>query len=118
MYIDINTNALTDISILTEFPHLVSLNVSKNQITSLDVFKSEEKLLKLQFLNLSGNKIKEFTQISLPSLRKLNLNENEISSIKEWKGHATISILELRKNKFRKLKGLINMKNLTELYVC
>jgi Leucine-rich repeat (LRR) protein len=53
-----NTNALSDVSILVDFPHLVTINLSKNQIPNLDAFASEEKLPKLQFLNLSTNKIK------------------------------------------------------------
>ena len=53
-----NTNALTDISIVADFPHLVTLNVSKNQIPNLSAFKAEDKLTKLQFLNVSGNKLK------------------------------------------------------------
>ena len=35
-----------------------------------------------------------------------------------WKGHHYIEILELRKNKLRKLKGIANMKNLKQVYVC
>jgi Leucine-rich repeat (LRR) protein len=35
-----------------------------------------------------------------------------------WKGHHGIEILELRKNKLRKLKGISAMKNLKQLYVC
>jgi Leucine-rich repeat (LRR) protein len=68
-------------------------------------------------LNLSGNKIKALTAITLPALRRLNLSENEISEV-AWKGHNTIEILELRKNKLRKLKGIERMKNLKQLYVC
>lgn len=35
-----------------------------------------------------------------------------------WKGHANIEILELRKNKLRKLKGIAATKNLRQMYVC
>ena len=115
-YLDVNTNAIADLSIVGEFSNLLWINASKNQVNSLAVF-NQESLEQLQFLNLSGNKIKALTQITLPSLRRLNLSENEITEV-TWKGHASIEILELRKNKLRKLKGLTNLKNLRQLYVC
>ena len=74
-YLDLNTNAISDISITAEFEHLVWLNASKNQLSSLDLFSSN-KLEHLQNLNLSGNKIKALTSITLPALRRLNLSEN------------------------------------------
>lgn len=111
-----NTNAIPDISIVEGFENLIWLNASKNQIGSLDMFAGE-RLDQLQNLNLSGNKIKQLTGITLPCLRKLNLSENEISEV-SWKGHNCIEVLELRKNKLRKLKGISNMKCLKELYVC
>ena len=92
-HLDLNTNALTNISITADFPHLLTLNVSKNQIPDLSAFTSEEKLVKLQFLNISGNKIKDVSSIALPSLKKLNLSENEIAKFDDWKGHVTIEIL-------------------------
>lgn len=35
-----------------------------------------------------------------------------------WRGHQTIEILELRKNKLKKLKGVKDLKSCKELYVC
>ena len=115
-YLDLNTNAIADLSLLSQFPHLLWINASKNQVSSLATF-AQEGLEQLQFLNLSGNKIKTLTNIVLPALRRLNLSENEISEV-TWKGHNGIEILELRKNKLRKLKGISAMKNLKQLYVC
>lgn len=116
-YLDLSSNTLTDITIVADFPNLLHLNVSKNQIADLNAFNCEDKLQRLQFLNISTNKIKELTTILVPALRRLNLTENEIASI-SWKGHNCLEVLELRKNKLRKLKGLANMKCLQELYVC
>lgn len=103
-------------SVINEFPNLIWVNASKNQVQNLDTFNNE-KLEYLQFLNLSSNKIKVLSSIVLPSLKRLNLSENEIAEI-TWKGHNYIEILELRKNKLRKLKGIQKMKNLKQLYVC
>jgi protein phosphatase 1 regulatory subunit 7 len=115
-FLDLNTNTVADISVVAGFEHLVWLNASKNQISNIDIF-DEEHLEQLQILNLSGNKIKELRSIKVPALRRLNLSENEIAEV-TWKGHHSIEILELRKNKLRKLKGIANMKQLQELYVC
>lgn len=116
-YLDISTNAISNIQLIAELPELLTLNASKNQIANLEVFQNPAVLKNLQFLNLSGNKITKFTQVALPALRRLNLNENEISTIEGWNGHDTLEYLELRKNKLKKLAGLKNMKSLVELYL-
>jgi len=87
-YLDINTNTIEDITLVEGFSNLVWLNASKNQVNNLDVF-AQDRLDQLQMLNLSGNKIKALTNIGLPSLKRLNLSENEISEI-NWKGHNCI----------------------------
>jgi len=40
----------------------------------------------------------------LPKLRKLNLNGNVIETCKDFSGHNTLEILELRKNKTKKMQ--------------
>ena len=89
-YLDISTNAISNIQLVAELPELLSLNASKNQIAGLEVFQNSGVLKNLQFLNLSGNKIAKFTEVALPALRRLNLNENEIATIEGWNGHDTI----------------------------
>lgn len=76
LHLDLSTNAIADVSNIIELEHLITLNLSKNQILDIKVFDVEHKLTKLQFLNLSTNKIRSLTQIALPVLRKLNLSEN------------------------------------------
>ncbi len=76
LHLDLSTNAIADVSNIMELEHLITLNLSKNQILDIKVFDVEHKLTKLQFLNLSTNKIRSLTQIALPVLRKLNLSEN------------------------------------------
>lgn len=116
-YLDLSTNTISDLALITQFPELVSLNASKNQVASLSFFKDPSVLRNLQFLNLSTNKLTKLTQVGLPSLRRLNLTENEIAVVEDWAGHDTLEILELRKNKLKKLAGVKNMRNLQELYV-
>jgi Leucine-rich repeat (LRR) protein len=66
---------------------------------------------------MSTNKIKELTSIGFKSLRRLNLNENEITAV-SWKGHHGVEVLELRKNKLKKLRGVKDLRVCKELYVC
>ena len=115
-HLDISSNSIVDIGLLTELKDLVSLNASKNQISSLQTFSNPNSYRKLQILNLSGNKVKVLENIEAPQLLRLNLSENEIDSI-TWKGHPNIAYLEMRKNKLRKLEGLSNMPHLVELYL-
>ena len=75
-YVDISSNSLSDISLLKDFKDLTTLNASKNQIASLEVFKDQNSFKKLQILNLSVNKIKSLEDISVPQLVRLNLAEN------------------------------------------
>lgn len=114
-YLDLSSNTISDLTVALGLGQLVTLNASKNQVSSLECFQNN-KMQHLQVLNLSGNKIKTLTVLQLPSLRRLNLSQNQITEI-TWKGSNSIIILELRKNKLRKLKGIANMKSLQELYV-
>ncbi len=74
-------------------------------------------------LNLSTNKvnlsikIKALNQLDLPFLKRLNLNENEISTCEDFNGHDSLEFIDLSKNKLKTLKGLCNMPKLTDLYL-
>lgn len=67
---------------MLNFPSLVDLNLSKNKITGYNrrIFISEV-FKTLSVLNLSKNNIKELEEIRLVSLKKLYLNDNQISDI-------------------------------------
>ncbi len=71
----------------------------------------------LKKLNLQGNKIVSLAAINLQNLLHINLNNNSISSLDDFEGHAKLEVLELRKNKLTNLKGLANLANLKQLYL-
>ncbi|EGR29281.1 leucine rich repeat protein [Ichthyophthirius multifiliis] len=116
-FINFSNNLITDIHTITKIKYLTHLNLSNNQIDSLSVFNIPNTLNFLQELNLSGNKLTQLTPFKLRSLQKLNLNKNEITTCQEFRGHHTLAILEMRKNKLSDLKGIENSPNLQCLYV-
>jgi Leucine-rich repeat (LRR) protein len=69
-------------------------------------------------LDLSKNSFKSLEKLSLPSLKKLNLNKNQISTCAGFgEGHANLEILELRKNRLEDCAGISNCPSLTHLYL-
>ena len=116
-YVNLSNNKLTSLESITELPHLISLNVSKNELTDISIFSDESKLPHLQHLNMSGNKLTKLAPLGLKRLRKLFLNENEITTCRHLKGHDNLEFLELQKNKLKNLKGIMNMSNLRQLNV-
>ena len=115
-YINLSSNQLTSIGSIIHVPHLLTLNLSKNQITSLQPFTLPHTLTFLQFLDVSENQIKELDPINAPKLRKLNLNSNVIETCANFQGHPNLELLEIRKNKLKKLEGIRDMPALKEFY--
>lgn len=117
-YLDLSSNQLSDINIITNLRNLLSINVSKNKITSLQVFNpeaDEEVLPFLQFLNVSGNQLQSLENLKLKRLRRLVVSENEIQTAENFEGHPTLEYLDMRQNKLKNLKGICNMPRLLEL---
>lgn len=107
-----------------KFPNLVSLNLSKNNITTLKALNIKEptedepeQFKCLQVLNLSENKIGELGPIKVASLRSLNLRENRIEKTENFEGHQKLVSLDLSKNRIPNLKGIREMPALTTLYL-
>jgi internalin A len=96
--INVSKNQLTSIEELGELPNVLLLKAMENQIEDIS-FLSVDVMPFLQILNLSQNKIKSLPALNQPMLKHLILNENEIESCAEFTGHQALTILELRKNK-------------------
>lgn len=102
--------------VVTEFPCLLSINVSQNQIEDCEMLSNPDKLKYLQIANFSQNQIKEMPMIRVESLYSLSLSTNNIASAVNFPGHPKLKILDIKKNKFVNLEGISNMPCLEELY--
>ncbi|CAK8681461.1 unnamed protein product [Clavelina lepadiformis] len=113
-YIDISGNLLKDISSLNHLTHLLTLNTSKNNLTSAKL----DALPYLQIADFSGNKITSTEGIEHPQLEKLNLNSNQITQVTGLypKILSNLHRLELRANRLQDTTG-IDLPNLRELYL-
>lgn len=129
-YINCQGNKITDISFLETCIHLTTINLSKNQIEKLiplnDIpmrrldlsFNSLEgtidfKILvnysdselgwsSLEYLNLTGNKIRELKNLHcLVNLRTIILDQNFIEDMDDISSMATLQEISLRENKIR-----------------
>ena len=103
---------LTDISALTSFPYLISLDLSHNPLTTLTPLSS---LPHLTFLSLSHCRLSSFTLSSpLSSLLTLNLSHNSLSSLPSLPIHPFLTSLTLRHNALPSL-SLHPLTHLTHL---
>lgn len=102
---------------MEDFPCLVSLNVSQNQIEDCEILSDPDKLKYLQIANFSQNQIKTMPIIGLESLFTLSLSTNNIETAANFTGHPKLKILDLKANKLVNLEGIKDMPCLEELYV-
>jgi Leucine-rich repeat (LRR) protein len=78
----------------------------------------EDNFPNLKWLNVCDNKLGDFPAIKLPKLEYLDISGNKIEKVNEgWSGHANIKILKSVDNKFKTFAPFKNMPKLEELYV-
>ena len=98
-------------------PKLISINLSKNNLTDLQIFSSENIFNNLSDLDLSFNNIKIIDSLIIgkfPGLKYLNLSHNKISNIKCTDSELSFNSLEKLDLSFNYIKELnkINIPSL------
>ena len=111
--LNLHSNQLTNVDGLNHLSSLKYLDLSSNNISSMDANEFWD-LQHLVHLNLASNRIKEIDGISsLQNLKSLNLAYNEISSLdglKQCSPNHALEELDLRKNYVTYLSELLVLK--------
>ena len=110
--LDLYGNQITggDLTLLVEFPKLVSLGLSINQIRDISPLA---KLTNLTSLALEGNQISDITSLAgLTNLTHLWLDSNQISDITPLKGLTNLRVLNLYGNQISDVTPLKELTNL------
>ena len=115
---DLYDNAIVDIKLLDLMVNLTRLDLGNNRIKSFNVFNGEETLPNLKWLNLSNNKPTELPSIKLPKLEYLDISGNKIEKVNDgWQGHQNLRVIRAVDNKFKSLAVFKVCPKLEELYV-
>lgn len=105
-HVTLSQNRLTDISKVTQLPHLLSLQADQNEVASLECMK-EASMPWCQKLDLSNNKLTSLASlVSLDRLRFASFKGNQIASLEGFAGHPTLEELELQGNVLTTLVGM------------
>lgn len=78
--------------------------------------KVEDKLLFLQKVDLSGNKLTSLSEIKISTITWLNLENNSIKTC-DLKGHKSLKWLNLNKNNLKNGKGIEGLIALEQLSI-
>merc|ERR1719161_262662 len=98
--INLSKNAIKDPAPIKAIPYILSLNVSHNQIKTIEAWEGgdEKVLVHLLYLNISNNGLTALGPLTMPALKKVNLARNEIASCEAFTGHENIEELDLSEN--------------------
>ncbi|MXV75688.1 leucine-rich repeat domain-containing protein, partial [Candidatus Poribacteria bacterium] len=110
--LDLYGNQITDgaLTLLVEFPKLVSLGLSINRIRDISPLA---KLTNLTSVALEGNQISDITSLAeLTNLTHLWLDSNQISDITPLKGLTNLRVLNLYGNQISDVTPLKELTNL------
>ena len=95
-YVNLSNHLIVDPGPLVDMQHLLSLNLSRNGLTTESLEKFKEAPLKfLQVLNLSHNRIEDYA-VDFPMLRELYLSHNKLNQVKITAEGAVLKLLDLQ----------------------
>lgn len=116
-YVNLSGNHFDSIQVMSELPYILKLELRGNRINSLEVFNNASNFHYLQVLDLSKNMIQALTALHVPKLVNLKLSNNLIADIRNFQGHSSLKVIDLRGNKLKSLAGLHSIPTLEELWL-
>ena len=81
--IDFSGNALADVTALKDLARLTRLNLSNNKIKNVGCFALEEAFPNLKWLDISNNKFNEWPAFRSPKLDYLNISGNKLEKVND-----------------------------------
>ncbi|CAL6024651.1 Leucine_rich repeats-containing protein [Hexamita inflata] len=103
---------ITKICGIQQMYQLEILDMSANRLRNIAELNF---LIKLQTLNLSKNQLNDDSKLSLPSLTKLDVSNNQIQCLNVILNCENLSLLDLSQNQLVDISQIHKLKKLTEL---
>ncbi|MBA4850818.1 hypothetical protein [Emticicia sp. BO119] len=91
--------------------HVIGVGLTDKPITDISILSS---LSELNRLYLKGAHLKDLSDLQLPKLYRLELQNNEFSDLTSFSGIPNVEWLFVQNNKLRTLKGIEQMPKLKE----
>lgn len=118
--VDFSQNVIRDPGPLKVCTSLLSVNLSKNNISSINkpweqLEDGPEIFPYLVHLDLSDNMLKALPKLPFKNLATANFARNEITNCSDFGGHEKLEMLDISENKIKNLEGVANMPELIEL---
>ncbi|KAG5660988.1 hypothetical protein KAF25_002631 [Fusarium avenaceum] len=113
-YVDISGNEVKSLSALRGLVHLRSIRADNNQLTSLDGLDTHDGLLSLRARDNLIDEV-DFARVKMERLTELDLEGNQISSIRNMAHAPALTRLRLSKNKLTSFKVPSCIKGLRQL---
>lgn len=111
-HIILSNNKLNDIEAVTRLPHLLTLQLDNNEVTTVDCLNGAS-LPWCQRLDLTANKVTKLPPLgALGRLRFACFNTNEISTLEGFGDHPALEELQIKENKLTSFKGLGRLASL------
>ncbi|ETV94194.1 hypothetical protein H310_11899 [Aphanomyces invadans] len=104
--LDLVDKGIASLDPIRAFPHVMFVNVSKNNLT--DVTDALAALDYLVSVNLSENHLATFPKFKHAFLKDVDLSKNQLTTLEDAEGHSIVS-LKLNGNQLSAMDGLANL---------
>ncbi len=114
-YLEINNTSVSDLSVLSSFKDLLSIEADQCEISDLTPLAGLEKIESIRF---NENKITTlFPLVGIRTLKKIKVNNNELSDLNGTEGMIYLESIEASYNKLKSIEELSNSVLLKKVFV-